>query len=223
MLDDTIGGFNSSITDLSILREGSQMNVLNHVEKAEGVVDATGFPAVIFSDDSVTRLSNQMLHSPKIPPSDYVFISADYSADPDVLDLTIGAPPMTRSGSLDSLVFDPKTIFFDRTDEYKEYPRTETPTKSSEKLDGDAQVPLLDPIDGIPDGGETQGEAIPEQQQAVAVVEEEVKIDRDAIIQSILKHLELKDRLTARNVQLQNKLADYFKRKRVILILNCIV
>ncbi|KAJ3126957.1 Coiled-coil domain-containing protein 96 [Physocladia obscura] len=48
---------------------------------------------------------------------------------------------------------------------------------------------------------------------SVAIVEEEI-IDREALIASIKQQLDLKEKLQAKNSFLQNKLGEYFKRKR---------
>nr|KAJ3414137.1 Coiled-coil domain-containing protein 96 [Polyrhizophydium stewartii] len=63
-------------------------------------------------------------------------------------------------------------------------------------------------------GGQNQQQQ--QQQGKLPDVPPEVEIDREAIITSIKQNLELKDKLMQRNAFLQNKLGEYFKKKRSI-------
>ena len=164
-----------------------------------------GFPVVLYSDDTIQLGSKALLDSPRLEPSELVFVNVDYSLESDQLDWSIGIP-ISRSGSIESLNFDPNTIFFDKLDEYKEYPGAKTPTRISSNHVEHPNMVDVEPIEAL--------EEVNEEAEPDAVVSEDV-IDRDALIQSIIKNLEKKDKLTSKNIAFQNKLADYFKKKRV--------
>ena len=210
-LDDTVLHLKTDqYPDLLVMREQSLENMLSKIVKAEDVKDAFGFPVAIVSDDTIELSCKQMLNSPKLDPTDLLFVNADYNLDADQLDLSIGVP-ISRSGSIESLVFDPQTLFFDKTDEYREYPRPETPTKAFAKI----SVTSAAPLNTLESDQQKTVDELNQQHEVEAAPE--TKIEREAVIQSILKNLQQKDKLTSKNILLQNKLADYFKKKRVFI------
>jgi hypothetical protein len=210
-LDNTVSHLKTDqYPDLIVMREQSLENMFSKIAKAEDVKDAYGFPVALVSDDTIELSSRQLLSSPKLDPTDLLFVNADYNMDTDQLDLSIGVP-ISRSGSIESLVFDPQTLLFDKTDEYREYPRPGTPTKTISKT-----TVIRDEESTLPNElGSGELKTVDELIQQEVVSAPETKIDREAVIQSILKNLEQKDKLTSKNIALQNKLADYFKKKRV--------
>ncbi len=210
-LDNTVSHLKTDqYPDLIVMREQSLENMFSKIAKAADVKDAYGFPVALVSDDTIELSSRQLLSSPKLDPTDLLFVNADYNMDTDQLDLSIGVP-ISRSGSIESLVFDPQTLLFDKTDEYREYPRPGTPTKTISKT-----TVIRDEESTLPNElGSGELKTVDELIQQEVVSAPETKIDREAVIQSILKNLEQKDKLTSKNIALQNKLADYFKKKRV--------
>lgn len=192
--------------ELFLLREQSQLKIIAQIESVEGVEDVTRFPVVLFSEDN-RRAAKRLLDSPPPDNQDHTFLNTDYNVDPDALDLAVGIS-MTRSGSLDSIVFDSQEIFFDKFEDYKVFPRAVTPTELAEL----SKVPTAVQEREIK-------EQTPNIELEVLVLEElvEEKIDRDAAISAILKNLDLKDKYSSKNINLQNKLAEHFKRKRVII------
>ncbi len=205
MLEDAILRFQADTPcEPKLLREESQMNILASVERNGEQIDATGFPAVLISEDCEDM--KRTIDSPKLGPNEHLFVSADPDGDPDALELGAGIV-LTRSGTMESLIFDPNTIFFDKMDEYKEFPRSETPSFS---------LTDIKPIDENA-ANQDQETVLSEVAVAAAPIETiaEEKIDRDAVIQTILRNLDQKEKASSKNIQLQNKLSDYFKRKRV--------
>ena len=197
--------------DLQVVREKSLEAILSKIVKAPDITDPLGFPVVLYSDDTIQFGSKALFDSPRLDPSELVFVNTDYNLDSDQLDWSMGVP-ISRSGSIESLSFDPKTIFFEKLDEYREYPRAETPTRSKTlAVEKNAETETVEAL-GLSKTDlkqETLLEVTPE------IVVSEERIDREAIIQSIIKNLEQKDKLTSKNINLQNKVADYFKKKRV--------
>jgi hypothetical protein len=186
------------------IREQSQQNLLNSIDKVQET-DPARFSTVVFSNDLFDNLKPRLLDSPIPNEKDSVFVSANYDADPDPLELSVGMP-ITRSGSVESLKFDPDTIFFDAFDEHKEYPRTGTPTKDVEKKEKSKSKSQL---------SQTPVSASQEVLKETPPEPEVERIDRNAAIQEIVKNLEMRDKLSNKNTALQSKLAEYFKRKRV--------
>jgi hypothetical protein len=171
-------------------------------------VDTKSAHCLIFGNPRTdsSSLTARILESPR-PPLTHDFVNTDYTLDPDGFKLELGLA-MSRSNSIDSLHFEPESILFSNIDQERDVPRVDTPTKTldlygiSETLPGFELIQKRNVVEEL--------SANEELLNATAI-----QFDRNEIIALICKNLELKERYSTRNVSLQNKLAEHFKRKRV--------
>lgn len=189
------------ISETSIHDEHSEYNInLNEIESI--VVDSNVFAPILFSDDTIhpEPPTKRILDSPK-PTRNYDFINTDYDMEGEFR-LDVGLV-LSRSGSLESLPTGP-AILFSAIDHDREFPRTDTPTHLNLTIEEPVVQPEESPVAAVVE---------PEVLEEHTVYEE--KIDREEVIRNICKDLELKEKLSARHIILQNKLSEHFKRKRV--------
>jgi hypothetical protein len=166
------------------------------------------FAAVIFSDDTIhpEPLSVRLLSSPK-PPRNHDFVNVDYNADPDEFNLDMGLV-MSRSGSVQEFYTDPEHAL----DTDRKLPRTDTPCKLNATEEDPVDAAAVDETVAAQDTAATIEQS--HEEEIVHFVEN--TINRQEIIELICKDLELREKLNSRNITLQNRLAEHFKRKRVI-------
>ncbi|KAI8839145.1 hypothetical protein BJ741DRAFT_547309 [Chytriomyces cf. hyalinus JEL632] len=173
----------------------------------------------------------------------FTFVSLDYEVDLDVDPDAIvvsglsGMPAGTaagamavvppsqrlymRSGSFDLMVASIARQATDTEEKPKTAVRVRTPmmrptspTLSEEEVKR-AEAAALEAAGSMPhSSGDGEG-AVPQTLDAAAIMEMvEEGVDREAIIASIKCELDLKEKFRIRNAFLQNKLGEYFKRKR---------
>ncbi|KAI8917440.1 hypothetical protein BC831DRAFT_554130, partial [Entophlyctis helioformis] len=167
-----------------------------------------GFGNILFSNDRVHPVppSTRTITSPI--PTDlgvgFQFVNVDYEADPDALYLDL-TTIMSRSASVEEFLLDEASMSTARLAKALQLqlpPRQEAPDQDGEFMDGESH-------DDEGDGAKQEND-----QAQAHEPPPEVEVDREAIIASIKQNLELKDKLGQRNVILQNKLGEYFKKKR---------
>lgn len=205
-LDQSVFFFSTHQNDVNAISETEQQELIAGVEIIEDPVeDETQFPSVLFSIEGAVK---SLMESPKMEAQQSIEI--DYMSEveaveeDDQLNLYVGIP-ISRSESLESLNVDPEVLFFSKTATEREFPRTESPEVPEDQL---VELPAVsDQVSSKPTSAESAPEKDPEQ--------EEEKIDREEYIQRIIENLEAKEKLSAKNIQLQNKLGEYFKKKRV--------
>jgi hypothetical protein len=169
------------------------------------------FPTILFSNDRIhpETTTMKLLNSPK-PAKNHDFVNVDFNVDADEFKLEMGLT-MSRSGSIESLQFNPKELLFSKIDTDLEPPRIGTPTQETNN------APIESPT--IAENETVNLESIPKQEEeGKDITPPDLTINRDEIIKLICKDLELKEKLTSKNTTLQNKLAELFKRKRVSVV-----
>jgi hypothetical protein len=173
---------------------------------------------IILGDDTIPHVSTmtRLLESPQ-PSATFEFLNVDDEADNDELVLDAGLV-LTRSGSLESLPEDPRVILFSSIDREREVPRPVSPTQTVAKQSIELENTKLDSGDSenpqaaaapIQEGGNELGSTTEQK------VEVPLEINRQELIEKICRDLETKERLTSRNVLLQAKLSDHFRKKKI--------
>jgi hypothetical protein len=198
--------------------DAEKISFFNRLDGETNETEVGKFAIIHQSDDSAQPLpiTTRLMNSPK-PKKLHDFVNVDYNADDDLLQLHMGLT-MSRSGSLESLPSNDDYLFFSTLDREKEFPRPMTPTKETTIIHphNAKSHDMLTNIKAIDEKVLDQGPKSEEQETKVEeiAVTEEIKIDRDQLIEMICADLEQKEKLQNRNIFLQNKLADHFKKKR---------
>ncbi|KAJ8330091.1 hypothetical protein O5D80_001667 [Batrachochytrium dendrobatidis] len=198
------------------------------------------FANIIYSDDRIHPLSKttQLMTSPLPVDVDntFPFVHADYEADQDELMFGL-TTNMTRSASVDEMVDDTMlgvhntvqiallrpvsptlTCTDHQTNEHvidNQHEHLGSSWQSNDiKHDANSSMRIgtQDMMDNDNQDGQEYRNSTIDRQPSESLIE--IEIDRDAIVLSIKKNLELRDKLSLRNSMLQYKLSEYFKKKR---------
>ena len=200
ILDETLGSI-----EADILQNEEEYQQIGETDVPQSAVNEAAV-----SNDHIHENLARLLETPEPEPKDtnFPFPHATYEADPD--EFTVGLVlSLSRSASKEDV---------SQTDTDIAEIRPSSPTFMAQgtenAVDAQAQVNengVADPSNPS-DVSENQAEVTPEVSLPPPPPEE--IINRDEIIAQLRQKLELKEKLTQKNLLLQNKLGDYFKKKR---------
>ncbi|KAI9012992.1 hypothetical protein BC832DRAFT_275680 [Gaertneriomyces semiglobifer] len=162
------------------------------------------------------------ISSPPLPPSNFVFVNADYEKDhdEDIVEIVTRMSPDMRATDYATTISRSKDSDKQGEDEDESLMEIDVPLLSLGR-----GVPILRPgspttiTSKTPEGEgskleETEGASAQEEAEKPEAVPEIVAFDREEWISMIKSALETKDRLAKRNESLQNRAAEWFRRKR---------
>ncbi|KAI8896312.1 hypothetical protein BC833DRAFT_659438 [Globomyces pollinis-pini] len=212
-LETVLANLNEELIDFDkVYREESQTDLTQLIseQELEQSTDDTSFSVILFSDDNnqPKSVTSRLLESPKLGHIDVIVDNETNNVELEPLDLNMGLM-MSRSASLESMALETTDLLFASDDVEKSIPRPSSPSEIVVDL-----VVEPEQVEESEMENENPSVELGEGEIVLEHVAEEQIIDREAIIQAICKDIETRERLNARNVILQNKLAEHFKRKR---------
>ncbi|KAJ2995356.1 Coiled-coil domain-containing protein 96 [Globomyces sp. JEL0801] len=212
-LETVLANLNEELIDFDkVYREESQTDLTQLIseQELEQSTDDTSFSVILFSDDNnqPKSVTSRLLESPKLGHIDVIVDNEINNVELEPLDLNMGLM-MSRSASLESMTLETTDLLFASDDVEKSIPRPSSPSEIVVDL-----VVEPEQVEESEMENENPSVELGEGEIVLEHVAEEQIIDREAIIQAICKDIETRERLNARNVILQNKLAEHFKRKR---------
>ncbi|KAJ3041122.1 Coiled-coil domain-containing protein 96 [Rhizophlyctis rosea] len=147
----------------------------------------------------------------------FVFVNVDYGADPDADIFLFSAAQVSRGETPEG-----EGAAEDAGDEEVRRKRRGADEPGTPILRPSSPTGFVPVVDEVPEGEAVEGGVVPSGEvagtagPAVMLPETVIQegIDRDELILSIKQQLDEKDKLKARNGVLQNKLGEYFRRKR---------
>lgn len=207
ILDASLGIITKEVIN-NVETEMVEANANMFLEHNDNRTSAEEFAKIIICDDIFESkpISSRLITSPKIQKP-FDFVNVDYLADEDIFNLDMGLT-MSRSESLESLPVNDLGLFFSEFDTAKEFPRISSPSVSSPNL-------LIESEKEEIRADEQNEQTVEEKEEIKKEALIEIRIDRAELIEKICADLDLKERLQSKNSLLQNKLAEYFKKKRV--------